>query len=330
MQPVADTTGPIVNCVAYSDGRKVGDVEIDDIAEILRFPGQFIWIGLHEPNEEMLRRMQQQFDLHELAIEDALRAHQRPKLEEYGASLFVVLRPAELRDHTLELGETHIFLGARYVISVRHGATHSYTGVRSRCESTPHLLRKGPGFVLYAIMDFIVDQYFPVVDALQDDLEDLEEEIFGGTFERETTQRIYTLKRDLVALKRSVSPLIEVCNRLVRFDSALVPEDARLYFRDVYDHVIRINESVDSLRELLTTALEANFSVVSVRQNEVTKRLAAWAAILGVPTMLAGIYGMNFEYMPELHLHYAYAVFWIVVASVCGLLYWRFKRAEWL
>ena len=221
-------------------------------------------------------------------------------------------------------------LGPRYVLTVRHGPSLSYTEVRTRCESTPSLLRKGPGFVLYALMDFVVDRYFPIVDALEDELEGLEEAIFGGMFSEATTERIYDLKRDLVSLKRAVSPLVEVCNRLVRFDVKLIPEDARLYFRDVYDHVIRINETIDNLRELLTTALEANLSLISVRQNEVMKRLGAWGAIIAVPTLIAGVYGMNFEFMPELHWRWAYPIVGGTMLTACAALYARFKRAGWL
>jgi magnesium transporter len=321
----------VVNCVAYTaDGHKVGHVDVEDVSEVLKFPGQFIWIGLHEPSEELVRRIQAEFGLHDLAVEDALRAHQRPKIEEYGQSLFVVLRTAQLDAGKIAFGETHIFVGPQFVISLRHGASLSYAEVRARCEASPQLLRKGPGFVLYALMDFVVDHYFPVVDELEEKLGSLEERIFDGGFNRETTEEIYNLKRDLVALKRAVSPLVEVCNRLVRFDVALIPDDTRLYFRDVYDHVIRINETVDNLRELLTTALEANLSLISVAQNEVTKKLAAWAAILAVPTMIAGVYGMNFEFMPELHWAYGYPSVMGVMAAFCALLYWRFKRAGWL
>jgi magnesium transporter len=323
-------TGMVVNCAAYADGRKLGPVDLDDISEILRFPGQFVWIGLHEPDGPLLRKMQAEFSLHDLAVEDALRAHQRPKLEEYGDSLFVVLRTARLHERKIEFGETHVFVGTRYVVSVRHGASLPYAEVRQRCEASPHLLRKGPGFVLYALMDFVVDHYFPVVDALEDLLEDLEETIFDGRFDRHATQRIYHLKRDLVALKRAVSPLVEVCNRLVRFDVELVPEDCRVYFRDVYDHVIRINEAIDNMRDLLTTALEANLSLISVGQNEITKKLAAWAAILAVPTMIAGIYGMNFDFMPELHWRFGYVAIMAGMITACALLYRRFKRAGWL
>jgi len=320
----------VVNCVAYADGRKVGNVDIEDISEILRFPGQFIWIGLHEPSEGTLRKIQEEFSLHDLAVEDALRAHQRPKLEEYGDCLFVVLRTARLENGECSFGETHIFVGPRYVVTVRHGASLPYSEVRTRAESTPQLLRKGPGFVLYALMDFVVDHYFPIVDSLEEQLEDLEEEIFDHSFDRDTMQRIYELKRRLVTLKRAVSPLVEVCNRLMRFDVAIVPEDTRVYFRDVYDHVIRINETIDNLRELLTTALEANLSLISVGQNEVTKKLAGWAAILAVPTMIAGVYGMNFQFMPELEWRYGYFSIMGFMLSVCGFLFWRFRRAGWL
>jgi magnesium transporter len=320
----------IVNCAAYAGGCKVGDVPIDDISEVLLRDGHFVWVGLHEPSEELLRKIQEEFGLHDLAVEDAHSAHQRPKLEEYGDSLFIVLRTARLAESGPEFGETHIFVGPRYVVTVRHGPSLSYADVRTRCESTPHLLAKGPGFVLYAIMDFIVDQYFPVVDDFEERLASLEEEIFEGRFDRGTPTRIYDLKRQLVTVKRAVSPLIDVCNRLVRFDMAMVPESARPYFRDIYDHVIRINESIDNLRELLTTALEANLSLASVQQNEVTKKLAAWAAILAVPTAIAGIYGMNFEYMPELGWRFGYALVMGTIVVACGTLYWRFRRAGWL
>jgi magnesium transporter len=322
----------VVNSAAYAGGRKVADVAVDDISEVIEQPGVFVWIGLHEPDEPLLRRVQQEFGLHDLAVEDALRAHQRPKLERYGDALFVVLRTAAMNGEgrRIALGETHLFVGPRYVVSVRHGSTLSYAEVRTRCEATPPQLAKGPGYVLYALMDFIVDQYFPVVDTLEDELEALEEEIFGQTFSRATTERIYTLKRDLLDVKRAVSPLIDVCNRLMRFDLELIPEDARLYIRDVYDHVVRINEMVDTSRELLTTALEANLSLIAVSQNEAMKRLAGWAAIIAVPTMIAGVYGMNFQFMPELHWRWGYPTAMALMAATCGFLYYRFRRAGWL
>lgn len=323
----------VVNCVAYADGSRVADVAVEDISEVIRVPGQFVWIGLLEPDDALLRQVQEEFGLHDLAIEDALRAHQRPKLEEYGDGLFVVLRTARLTDGDeahIALGETHVFIGPNYVVSVRHGASLSYAEVRKRCETTPHLLRKGPGFVLYALMDFVVDHYFPIVEALEDRLDTVEEEIFSGQPDRGAIERIYELKRDLLILKRAVSPLVDICNRLMRFDLATIPEDTRPYFRDVYDHAIRINEAIDTLRELVTSALEAKLSLVSVAQSDTTKQLAAWAAIIAVPTMIAGIYGMNFEYMPELHWRWGYPAVLAVMLSACGLLYRAFKRAGWL
>jgi magnesium transporter len=322
----------VVNSVAYADGRRVGDVAIPDISEFLKRPGIFVWVGLHDPSPELLQEIQKEFGLHDLAVEDARRAHQRPKLEQYGDSIFVVLRPAILTSdqQRVELGETHLFVGPRYVVSIRHGDTPGYAAVRTRCESTPGLLAKGPGFVLYAVMDFIVDQYFPVLDTLGDQLERLEDEIFSETFDRKTVQRIYDLKRNLVEVKRAVSPLVDVCNRLVRFDMPLIPEDTRPYFRDVYDHAIRINEQVDTLRELLTGALEAHLSLTAVSQNDAMKKLAGWAAIIGVPTMVAGVYGMNFRFMPELEWPYGYPTVMAGMLAVCVYLYYRFKRSGWL
>jgi len=322
----------VVNSVAYADGRRVCDVSIPDISEAIKGPGVFVWVGLHDPSPDLLEQIQKEFGLHELAVEDARVAHQRPKLEQYGDSLFVVLRPAILNSEQerIELGETHLFLGPRYVVSIRHGDTPGYAAVRTRCESNPPLLAKGPGFVLYAVMDFIVDHYFPVLDTLGDQLERLENEIFSETFDRNTVERIYELKRNLVEVKRAVSPLVDVCNRLVRFDVPLIPEDTRPYFRDVYDHAIRINEHVDTLRELLTGALEAHLSLTAVAQNEAMKKLAAWAAIIAVPTMVAGIYGMNFKFMPELEWRYSYPVVMAGMVAACGFLYSRFKRSGWL
>ncbi len=322
----------IINCAAYADGKRLADVDIDRIGEYTCKDGQFVWIGLYEPDEPLLEKVQSAFGLHDLAIEDAHVAHQRPKLERYEDSLFVVLRTAQLTGEPrgLEFGETHVFIGLHYVVTVRHGSLRSHIGLRSRCESTPDLLAKGPGFVLYALMDFAVDQYLPILEAFENDFEELEDAIFGGTFNRDTTGRIYHMKRDLLALKRAVSPLIEVCTRLVRFDTPLVSEDTRLYVRDVLDHVMRINEMIDNLRELLTTALEANLSLLSASQNEDTKRLAAWAAIIAVPTAVAGIYGMNFKDIPELSWSFGYPLALGLMGMGCVALFAAFKRSGWL
>ena len=322
----------IINCAAYSKGKRIANIPIDRVSDVLQESDKFVWIGLHEPTEELLKEAQQEFQLHDLAIEDAHRAHQRPKLETYGDTLFVVLRTAQMNEakHKIDFGETHFFVGENFLLSVRHGSTLAYSEVRKRCESTPHLLSKGSGFALYAVMDSIVDQYFPVIEVLEEELVQLEEKIFAEQSRRETTFDIYHLKRQLMEVKRAVSPLIEICNRLMRFDLKVIPEDTRPYFRDIYDHVIRINEMVDTARELLSTALDANFSLISISQNEVSKRFAGWAAIIGVPTMIAGIYGMNFSDMPELHWAWGYPVVLTLTIGSCIFLYILFKRSGWL
>ena len=320
----------VVNCAAYSEGRKVANVGIDDISEVLKNDDRFIWIGLHEPDTAMLKKVQLEFSLHDLAIEDANHAHQRPKLEAYGETLFIVLRTAQMKDQRIDFGETHFFIGRNFIVTIRHGSSLAYTDVRSRCESTPDLLKKGPAFALYAVMDAIVDQYFPVIDALEQDLANLEEKILDEKFRRETTAQIFHFKRQLMEVKRSVSPLIDICNKLMRFDLKLVEEETRPYFRDIYDHAIRINDMVDNAREMLSTALEINFSLLSISQNEVSKRFAGWAAIIAIPTMIAGIYGMNFKFMPELDWELGYPSVLIATFGICITLYFVFKRSGWV
>lgn len=323
----------IVNCVVYDEtGQKVRDIPLSDVSEVLHESGHFVWVGLLEPEPGEMRQVQEEFGLHDLAIEDALRAHQRPKAEEYGETLFVVLRTVrwDEEEDGVAIGETHLFIGHRFVVTIRHGRSSSYKPVRARCESVPHLLTHGPGFVLYAIMDFVVDEYFPVIDRLETTIEEIEASVYAGTVSRQTTTDIFGLKSDLIALKRAASPLIDVCNRLLRFDVRTLGTDVKLYLRDVYDHVIRVNESVDSLRELSNGALEAHLALVSVQQNETMKKLAAGAALVAVPTAIAGIYGMNFDVIPELHWTYGYAWALGIMVASCGVVYWRFKYIGWL
>jgi magnesium transporter len=322
----------VINCAAYVGGVRAEEVPVDAIVDVLQKGDRFVWLGLYEPEEDLLRLVQQQFHLHDLAIEDAYNAHQRPKLEQYDNSLFVVLRTAQHAGTPprLVFGETHVFVGSNYIVTVRHGSLQSHVGLRARCECTPHLLAKGPGYVLYALMDFIVDQFSPIVQRIEEDVQEIEEEILDGSASGESTARIYRLKRDLLALRRTVAPLVEVCNRLMRFDVPQIPDDTRVYFRDVYDHVVRLNETIDAQRELLTTALEAKLSLMSVAQNEHMKRLAAWAAMIAVPTMIAGIYGMNFRNMPELGWSYGYPLSLVTMVAACAVLYAGFKRSGWL
>ena len=321
----------IVNCAAYAQGKRIADVRLGEVQNFLKEENQFVWIGLHEPSEEVLSHVQKEFDLHELAVEDAHMAHQRPKVEQYADSIFVVLRTAQMNQHHhIEFGETHFFVGTDFIVIVRHGSSVPYTEVRARCESTPELMKKGPGFVLYAVMDFIVDRYFPVVHELEQELELIEARIFKERPSRETTEQIYDLKRELLEVKRAVSPLVEICNRLMRFDIKCISEETRHYFRDVYDHVVRINEMVDNTRELLHSAMEANFSLISIAQSDVSKKFAGWAAIIAVPTMIAGFYGMNFKFMPELEWHYGYYIVIGITLSICSTLFYFFRKSGWL
>ncbi len=323
----------VINSAAYHHGVRVADVPIADLGDAWNHSDRFLWVGLYEPSEQVLSHIQQAFGLHDLAIEDAHAAHQRAKLEVYDDSMFVVIRTARLTDggeHRIEFGETHVFLGPRYIITVRHGSLKSHVGVRARCESTPNLLAKGEGFVLHALLDFIVDQYFPVIDALEAELDELEDHIFSGKFVRSVTSRIYHLRRDLLAIKQAVTPLIDVSAHLMRTNSNLIAPDARPYFQDVHDHVIRITDLIDNLQQLSHTALDSNLALISVAQNDDTKRLAAWAAILAVPTMIAGLYGMNFKYMPETEWSLGYPFALAIMLSTCLLLYRWFHRVGWL
>jgi magnesium transporter len=321
----------IVNCAAYSEGYRKADIELDQVHKILAENNQFVWIGLHEPSEEILARVQDEFSLHDLAVEDAHQAHQRPKIELYGDSLFVVLRTAQMnKERHTEFGETHFFVGKNFIVIVRHGSSVAYTDVRAKCESTPELLNKGQGFVLYAVMDFIVDRYFPVVHEMEQELEVIEEKIFKQKPSRETTERIYELKRELLEVKRAVSPLVDICNRLTRFDIKCIAADTQPYFRDVYDNAIRINEMIENTRELLNTALEANFSLISISQNDTSKKFAGWAAIIAVPTMVAGFWGMNFKFMPQSDFRYGFYLVILLTLAGCSLLYYLFKRSGWL
>lgn len=320
----------IVKCAAYQEGRRVADVGLSQVNEVLQQPEQFIWIGLHEPSEETLAEVQREFGLHELAVEDAHCAHQRPKIESYGNTLFIVLRTAKMNGQHIEFGETHFFVGANFLVSVRHGSSLSYSEVRERCENKPHLLAKGPAFALYALMDSIMEQYLPVVHDLEMQLEDVEGKIFRHAPSRETTSQIYELKRELLEVKRAILPLSDICTRLMRFDFDLIPEDTRSYFRDIYDQSMRINEMVDNTRELLSSALEANFALLSIAQSEVGKTFAAWAAIIGLSTMIAGIYGMNFQMMPGTRWEYGFELIMVLTFVSCSGLYLYFRRLGWL
>lgn len=324
-------TRMVINCVAYSrNGQRLRDITLDEISDVLEQPDTFVWVGLHEPDEKLLEKLQEEFGLHDLAVEDAQNAHQRPKIEVYGDSLFLVAQTAQLVGGNLAFGETHVFVGPRYLVTVRHGASLSYAPARRSCEQSPELLAYGPSYGLYAVLDFIVDNFLPIVRDFKEELQELEHDIFAETFKRETIKRLYEMQRELVTLRLAVAPLQDILSQLVRLYPHLVRDEVRVYFRDVYDHVFRVNEAIGTMREMLSAAMTINLSLVTVGQNEVVKKLAGWAALLAAPTLLASWYGMNFHHMPELDKPWAYPTMILLTAGICGGLYSVLKRAKWL
>jgi magnesium transporter len=322
----------VIDCAAYRAGVRVATLTLDEIPGALADSTIFVWLGLYEPSEELLEQVQSAFSLHDLAIEDAHRAHQRPKLERYGETLFVVLRTAHFAQPSeeLELGETHVFAGPRFVVTVRHGSLKSHVGVRARCEREAESLARGPGYVLYSLVDFVVDQYFPVVECLEEKFDRIETDVFDGESNRETTAELYDFGRKLQAMRRAVAPLNDVLQRLERSEGVALVEGLQLYFRDAHDHLLRIQEMIDDLAEGTRSALAAHLSLLSVAQSDETKRLAAWAAIIAVPTMVAGVYGMNFRFMPELSWRFGYPLVVGGMIVVCLVLYRKFKQTGWL
>ena len=320
----------LINCVAYQNGRKLGDIPVAEISEIIARPDCFVWVGLADATPEELEQMRVEFNLHELAVEDALVGHQRPKIEEYGDSLFAVMRPVELLDGELHIGELAVFVGTNYVLSVRRESSQGFQDVRARCEREPELLRNGSGFVLYALMDAVVDRYFPVIEAMETELEGIEEKIFEKDAQRANIEQLYELKRKVLRFKHAVSPLIETAGKLHGGRVPRAVMNCEEYFRDVYDHLYRINISIDAIRDTITTAIQVNLSMVAIDESEVNKRLAAWAAIFAVATAFAGIWGMNFEHMPELHWKYGYPAALAAMGGTCLYLYRRFRKSGWL
>ena len=320
----------VVNCAVYRDGART-DIGLDQISDVLAADdGSFVWVGLYEPEETLLDKLQEEFCLHDLAIEDAQHAHQRPKIEAYGNSLFLAVHTAQLVEGHVRFGETHAFVGPRFLVTVRHGASLSYRHVRARFEREPELLSQGPAFALYGILDFIVDNYQPIVNEFRDELNALEHEIFAETWRKDTIVKLYELKKELTQLRLAVTPLQDILAQLTRTQMTQVTEEAKLYFRDVLDHVVRVNDVIDTQREMLSAAMSVNLSMVAIHQGEVVKKLAGWAGLLAVPTLLASWYGMNFEFMPELHTRHGYAVMILVVAVVCIVLYRYLKKVKWL
>jgi magnesium transporter len=320
----------LINCVAYRDGKKMDDIPVSQIHLFVNEPGCFVWVAVKDPVLGELEAMQKEFGLHDLAVEDAQHGHQRPKIDEYGQSLFVVLHMLESNGEELNVGEVCIFVGSNYVLSVRHRSQQGFVDVRKRCEQEPELLRHGSAYVLYALMDAVVDRYFPVLDAIETELEQVEERIFAKQTERASIEALYCIKQKLTTLKHATEPLLEAMGRL---HGGRVPQlcaGLQDYFRDVSDHLVRLNQSIESSRDMVTTAVSASLSLITLQENEVTKRLAAYAALVAVPTLIAGIYGMNFEHMPEIQWEHGYPVSLISMALIDFYLFYRFRKAKWL
>ncbi len=320
----------LVNCVAYEDGRRLGDIPKQDISEYVKRPECFVWVALQDPEPAELLEMQAEFELHELAVEDAMKGHQRPKVEEYGNSLFAVLHVPQLRGDELEVGEVDLFVGPNYLLSVRHRVEPGFRAVRDRAESEPELLKVGAGFVFYALMDNVVDRYFPLVDQLEVRLEAIEDRIFTARSHRVNIQELYGLKHRVMTMRHSVEPLIEVVQKLYGGRVPAVCHGVQDYFRDINDHLLRVSQQLDGLRDMVVTALSVNLSLINMESAEVTRRLAAYAALVAVPTLIAGIYGMNFRHMPELNQVWGYP-FAIGLMFVLDLfLLRRFRKIGWL
>jgi magnesium transporter len=319
----------LVNCAAYQDGRKLADIKPEEIRQYVSRPECFVWVALKDPGPGELAVMQKEFDLHELAVEDATQGHQRPKIEEYGDSLFAVLHNVQFGDE-LKIGEVDLFVGRNYVLSVRNQAEPGFKEVRARCEREPELLKQGAGFVFYALIDAVVDRYFPVLDAIEDEFEKFEAQIFSGMQLRANIEGLYYVRQKLTALQHAVLPLLEAVGKLYGGRVPQVCTGMQEYYRDVYDHLVRISQSISSQRDTVTTAIQVNVAMITFGETEVTKRLAAWGALIAVPTFIASVYGMNFKSMPELDWAFGYPVALGAMLLINILLFWRFRRAGWL
>lgn len=321
----------VVNCAAYDRNGHRRDITLDEISDVLAdADGGFVWVGLYEPEERLLDALQDEFGLHDLAVEDAHHAHQRPKVEPYGNSLFIAAHTAQQLDGHVRFGETHVFIGPRYLMTVRHGASLSFASVRQRLEREPDLLAQGPSVALHAVLDFIVDNYQPIVSNYERELDALEQDVFAESYRRGTIKRLYALRKELTQMRLAVAPMQDILSQLIRTPAFAIPDEVKPYFRDVLDHAARVGDSIDTLREMVAAAMNVNLSLVTVAQGEIVKRLAGWAALLAAPTLVTSWYGMNFEHMPELHGRYSYLVLIGVVGLVCVGLYRYLRRIDWL
>src|SRR6266704_4575462 len=320
----------LINCVAYQEGRKLSDISVEAISDYVGRPDCFVWVALRDADHAELAKMQEEFGLHALAVEDARHGHQRPKIDEYGDSLFAVVQTIEFKADDFNVGEVDIFVGPNYILSIRRHTEKGFQEVRARCEREPHLLKNGSGYVLYALMDAVVDRYFPVLDALESALERIEEQILVKNAARSNIEGLYGLKQKLMTLKHAVDPLMEAVGKLSGGRVPHICTGMREYFRDVLDHLQRLHASIEGIRDMQTTAIQVNLGMINLNETEVTKKLAAWAAIIAIPTLIAGIYGMNFKSMPEYDWTYGYPMAMSAMVGFDVLLFLWFRKIRWL
>jgi len=320
----------VVAAYLYRNGKRVREVGIDAKIDCPTDRSEFVWIGICDPSEDEMRKLKEQYGLHPLAVEDAVNAKQLPKVDIYGDQLFVVARTANLDGDRIEYGETAIFVGHSHIISVRHGSARSHRALREQLEAAPTLLVHGVDYVLHAILDYIVDGYLPIVDTIEESVTQMEQRSLDAFLGRDDITRIFTLRRQLTRFQRVLGPMSDVASKLVRMELPCIDPESHPYFSDVHDHVRRVQSMVEGLLQVLTSVFEFSNLLEQQRTGAITRQLAAWAAILAVPTAIAGIYGMNFEHMPELKTQYGYFVVLAVIAVICSLLYVRFKRVGWL
>jgi len=318
----------LINCASYQNGKKIADIDIENISDHIADKNSFVWVALLDPTVDEIAKMKEEFDLHPLAVEDALLGHQRPKIEEYGKSLFAVIQVLKY-DDDISVGELDIFAASDYVLSIRNRSDVGFLGVRQRCEQEPELLSQGSGFVLYALIE-VVDRYFPIVERLELELENIEETLFDERSTKSNIERLFELKRKVMVVKHAVSPLMEAVGKLSSGRVPPICANSTEYFRDILDHLTRINSVIESIRDAIGTAIQVSLSAIALEQNNIQKRLASWAAIFAVATAFAGIWGMNFEQMPELKWDLGYPIAISIIVLACSFLYWRFKRSGWL
>ena len=319
----------LINCASYQNGKKIADIDIENISDHIADKNSFVWVALLDPTVDEIAKMKEEFELHPLAVEDALLGHQRPKIEEYGKSLFAVIQVLKY-DDDISVGELDIFAASDYVLSIRNRSDVGFLGVRQRCEQEPEMLSQGSGFVLYALIDAVVDRYFPIVERLELELENIEENLFDERSTKSNIERLFELKRKVMVVKHAVSPLMEAVGKLSSGRVPPICANSTEYFRDILDHLTRINSVIESIRDAIGTAIQVSLSAIALEQNNIQKRLASWAAIFAVATAFAGIWGMNFEQMPELKWDLGYPIAISIIVLACSFLYWRFKRSGWL